>query len=60
MQNRGYKAIGLLLLAVLLTSCGAAGKVEQTQSDSTEKPHLHPPVVVRHSWRDAMSETQAD
>ena len=60
MQNKGYKAIILLFLAVLLTSCGAARKVDQTSSDSTEKPHLHPPVVVPHSWRDARSGANAD
>lgn len=53
----------MFFAAVLLASCGAAGKgtqsdtTETSPADTTEKRDtfvpLHPPVVVPHTWRDA-------
>lgn len=57
------KIFAMLLTAVLLTSCGTAGKgvrsdrSETSPADTTEKRDtfvpLHPPVIVPHTWRDA-------
>ena len=50
------------LAAVLMVSCGTAGKGAQSDKretelrDSTEKSDtfvpLHPPIVVPHTWKD--------
>ena len=66
MQSYGMKTIfrifSAFLAAVLLVSCGTAGKGAQSDkqetelADSTEKRDtfvpLHPPIVVPHTWKD--------
>lgn len=51
-------------ILLLLSSCGTAGRSvktdapEMSPADSTEKRDtfvpLHPPVVVPHTWREAL------
>ena len=53
----------LLLSLAYLQSCaagrragGAGGAVGGEKTDSAEFVPLHPPVVVPHTWREAMKE----